>query len=73
MLYGESVDLFQTSQRIFLTLRFILMAVKAIITPACNYILGESRMVPTSFFGLENVSKDTAFKLGIYSQEKLIV
>ena len=40
---------------------------------ACNYILGESRMIPTSSFGLENFNKDTAFKLGIDSQEKLIV
>jgi hypothetical protein len=32
MLYGGSVDLFQISNAFFLTLRFILMAVKAIIT-----------------------------------------
>jgi hypothetical protein len=68
----DRFDLFQTSQHI-LTLRFILMAVKAIITPACNYIPGESRLVLTSSFGLGNVSEDAAFKLGVDSQEKLIV
>ena len=49
------------------------MAVKAIITPARNYIAGESRLVLTSSFALGNVSEDAAFKLGVDSQEKLIV
>jgi hypothetical protein len=49
------------------------MAVKAIITPACNYIPEESRLVLTSSFALGNVSEDAAFKLGVDLQEKLIV
>jgi uncharacterized protein YjfI (DUF2170 family) len=73
MLYGGSVDLFQTSQRIFLNFEIHIDGSKSNNNTACNFILGESRLVPTSSFGLENVSKDTAFKLGIDSQEKLIV
>jgi hypothetical protein len=49
------------------------MAVKAIIKPACNYIPEESRLVLTSSFALGNVSEDAAFKLGVDSQEKLMV
>jgi uncharacterized membrane protein len=73
MLYGGSVDLFQISQRIFLTLRFILVAVKAIITLLAIIFLENQGWFLHLLFGLENVSKDAAFKLGIDSQEKLIV
>lgn len=44
------------------------MAVKAIITPACNYIPGESRLVLISSFALGNVSEYAAFKLDVDSQ-----
>jgi hypothetical protein len=72
MLYGESVDLFQTSQRIFLTLRFIWMAIKAIITLLAIIFL-ENQGWFLHLLSDWKISKDTAFKLGIYSQEKLIV
>ena len=49
------------------------MAVKAIIKPACNYIPEESRLVLTSSFALGKVSENAAFKLGVDSQEKLMV
>jgi hypothetical protein len=71
MLYGGSVDLFQTSA--FFNFEIHIDGNKSNNNTACNYILGESRMGPTSSFGLENFNKDTAFKLGIDSQEKLIV
>jgi hypothetical protein len=71
MLYGGSVDLFKTST--FFNFEIHIDGNKSNNNTACNYILGESRMVPTSSFGLENFNKDTAFKLGIDSQEKLIV
>ena len=72
MLYGESVFISNLSTHFF-NFEFHIDGNKSNNNTACNYILGESRMVPPSSFGLENFNKDTAFKLDIYSQEKLIV